>query len=275
VADAAGLFPLPEGHAQMRLTIAVDLDYAIIGPPADVLLQIEAAAMDDQRIVAEALTIWSDSPIAAVRGEDGIGQRCWIRAEHWLKAEYRATVDVARAPVELAPLAATPVRQLDGALVPYLLPSRYCQSDRLEGFVRREFAGLEGGPLAAALAEWVAGSLDYRSNASSGETTALDTFASRSGVCRDYAHLLVALARAGEIPARCVAAYAPGVDPPDFHAVAELWLDGAWRLVDATRMAPAEAIARVCVGRDATDIAFMTVFGVAQFVNQSVRVTEG
>ncbi len=259
----------------MRLTIAVDLDYAIIGPPADVLLQIEAAAMDDQRIVAEALTIWSDSPIAAVRGEDGIGQRCWIRAEHWLKAEYRATVDVARAPVELAPLAATPVRQLDGALVPYLLPSRYCQSDRLEGFVRREFAGLEGGPLAAALAEWVAGSLDYRSNASSGETTALDTFASRSGVCRDYAHLLVALARAGEIPARCVAAYAPGVDPPDFHAVAELWLDGAWRLVDATRMAPAEAIARVCVGRDATDIAFMTVFGVAQFVNQSVRVTEG
>ncbi|WP_342454627.1 transglutaminase-like domain-containing protein [Sphingomonas sp. H160509] len=58
------------------------------------------------------------------------------------------------------------------------------------------------------------------------ETTALDTFASRSGVCRDYSHLLVSLARAGGIPARCVSAYAPGVDPPDFHAVAELWLAG-------------------------------------------------
>ena len=166
------------------------------------------------------------------------------------------------------------MRDLDGALVPYLLPSRYCQSDRLEGFVRREFGGLAGGALAAALGDWVANSLEYQSNTSSGETTALDTFASRSGVCRDYAHLLVALARAGEIPARCVAAYAPGVDPPDFHAVAELWLDGAWRLIDATRMAPAEAIARVCVGRDATDIAFMTTFGVAQFVSQSVRVSE-
>ena len=257
----------------MRLSIAVDLDYAIIGPPTDVLLQIEAAAMADQRIVDERLTIWSDHPIAAVAGEDGVGQRCWIRAEHWLKAEYRATVDVERAPVDLAPLHATPVRALDGALVPYLLPSRYCQSDRLEGFVRRRFAGLEGGALAAALAAWVHDELDYRSNTSSGETTALDTFASRAGVCRDYAHLLVALARAGEIPARCVAAYAPGVDPPDFHAVAELWLEGAWRLVDATGMAPADTVARVCAGRDATDIAFMTVFGTAQFVHQSVRVT--
>ncbi len=274
VADAAGLFLLPEGSVPMRLSIAVDLDYAIIGQPADVLLQIEAAAMPDQRIVAEALTVWSDNPVAAVRGEDGIGQRCWIRAENWLKAEYRATVEVEREPVDLASLPPTSVRALDGALVPYLLPSRYCQSDRLEGFVRREFGGLEGGALASALSEWVAESLQYRSNASSGETTALDTFASRSGVCRDYAHLLVALARAGEIPARCVAAYAPGVDPPDFHAVAELWLDGAWRLVDATQMAPAESIARVCVGRDATDIAFMTVFGEAKFVRQDVRVAQ-
>ena len=257
----------------MRLAIAVDLEYAILGPPSDVLLQIEAAAMADQRIVAEALTVWSDTPIAAVRGEDGIGQRCWIRADGWLKAAYRATIDVERPAVHLEGLGATPVRALDGALVPYLLPSRYCQSDRLEGFVRRRFSGLEGGALAAALTEWVNGHLEYRANASAGDTTAIDTFASRSGVCRDYAHLLVALARAGEIPARCVAAYAPGVDPPDFHAVAELWLDGAWRLVDATGMASAESIARVCVGRDATDIAFMTIFGSAQFVRQDVRVT--
>ena len=258
----------------MRLSIEVDLDYAIMGPPADVLWQIEAAAMPDQRIVSEALTVWSDTPVVAVRGEEGIGQRCWIRAENWLKAEYRAIVEIDRQPVDLAPLPATPARALDGALVPYLLPSRYCQSDRLEGFVRREFGGMGGGALAVALADWVADALEYRANTSSGETTAIDTFASRSGVCRDYAHLLVALARAGEIPARCVAAYAPGVDPPDFHAVAELWLDGAWRMVDATRMAPAETIARVCVGRDATDIAFMTVFGIAQFVNQRVQVTK-
>ena len=91
-------------------------------------------------------------------------------------------------------------------------------------------------------------------------------------MCRDFAHLLVTMARAGGIPARCVSAYAPGVDPPDFHAVAELWLDGEWRLVDATGMARADELARVAVGRDATDIAFLTIFGRAEMMRQTVRV---
>lgn len=256
----------------MRISIEARLDYGIVGD-ADVLLQIEAAAMADQRIETESLTIWSDSPIRAVPGEDGIGQRCWARGHGRLTADYRAIVAVERPVVALGAYGVTPPRMLPGDVTAYLLPSRYCQSDRLEGFVTREFGGLEGGVLAAALTAWVGNAIDYRSGVSSGETTALDTFASRGGVCRDYAHLLVALARAGEIPARCVSAYAPGVDPPDFHAVAELWLDGAWRLVDATGMASCGDIARVSVGRDATDIAFMTVFGQATLWEQSVRVT--
>lgn len=257
----------------MRLSIEVELDYALEWP-ADVLLQIEAAALADQRIVTEALTIWSDVPIRAVPGEDGVGQRCWVHADRRFTSSYRATVDVARETVRLADHAATPVRMLDAALIPYVLPSRYCQADRFVGFVEREFAGMEGGALAAALAEWVSGALRYRSGRSSGDTTALDTFATRAGVCRDYAHLLVALARAGGIPARCVSAYAPGVDPPDFHAVAELWLGGGWRLVDATGMASCQDLARVCVGRDATDIAFMTIFGEGTLMRQEVRVSQ-
>jgi len=256
----------------MRLSIDVRLDYGISGD-ADVLLQIEAAAMADQKIESESLTIWSDSPIRAVRGEDGIGQRCWSRGHGRFTAEYKSIVAVSRERVQLELYPATPPRMLDGELTPYLMPSRYCPSDRFEGFVGREFGGLEGGPLAAALTEWVYQSLDYRCGSSSGETTALDTFASRSGVCRDYSHLLVSLARAGGIPARCVSAYAPGVDPPDFHAVAELWLAGDWRLIDATKMATCSDIARVCVGRDATDIAFMTVFGQAYLWEQRVTVT--
>lgn len=258
----------------MRLLIEADLDY-VLAEPADVLLQVEAALLPDQRIELEALTVSSALPLAAVRGEDGIGQRCWARGEGRLVASYRAAVVVEREMVVLGPLPATPPRALPAETVPYLLPSRYCQSDRLEGFVRAEFGELTGGALAAALAGWVEAHLTYRMATSSGETTALDTFAQRAGVCRDYAHLLVALARAGEIPARCVSAYAPGVDPPDFHAVAELWLDGAWRLVDATGMTRPEEIARVAVGRDATDIAFMTVFGTATLQNQRVSVTRG
>ncbi|SFP79352.1 transglutaminase-like domain-containing protein [Sphingomonas rubra] len=255
----------------MRLTIEADLDY-LLPRPADVLLQVEVAAMADQRIETASLTVGSDLPLGAVVGEDGIGQRCWVRGADRLVATYRATVTVVREEVVLAALPATSVRLLPAETVAYLLPSRYCQSDRFEGFVAREFAGLTGGAMAAALVDWTRMSLDYAGDGSTGTTTALDTFASRRGVCRDYAHLLVALARAAEIPARCVAAYAPGVDPPDFHAVAELWLDGAWRLVDPTGMARSDEIARVCVGRDATDIAFMTVFGTATFVRQRVSV---
>lgn len=256
----------------MRLSIDVTLDY-VLKAPADILLQIEAAATSDQRLEHQSLTIWSDHGVTAVAGEEGIGQRCWVRADHGLLARYNAVVAIDRPVVRLDRMQATPARALGGALIPYLLPSRYCESDRLEGFVRQRFAGLAGGAMAAALVDWVATRLTYQSGSSSGVTTALDTFGSRSGVCRDYAHLLVALARAAEIPARCVSAYAPGVDPPDFHAVAELWLEGAWHLVDATGMARADDIAKVCVGRDATDIAFMTVFGEAQLCDQRVRVT--
>lgn len=256
----------------MRLGIEVDVDYAVT-EPGDALLQVEAAAMADQRIEAEELTVWSDTQIRAVPGEDGVGQRCWLRAEERLRARYRATVEVTRAVIDLAALCATPPRMLPGAVTGYLLPSRYCPVDRLFGFVRRAFGGLEGGRLAAALVAWIAAEVDYRPGASTGDTTALDTFATRAGVCRDFAHLLVTLARAGGIPARCVSAYAPGVDPPDFHAVAELWLDGAWHLVDVTGMARADEIARVAVGRDATDVAFLTLFGRADLLAQSVRVT--
>ncbi len=114
-------------------------------------------------------------------GEEGIGQRCWSHAVGRFTARYAATVVVDRLVRPLHHLPPTAVRHLPGAVVGYLMPSRYCPSDKLEGFVRSEFAGLSGGPLAAALAEWTARSLRYSSNGSTGTTTALDTFASREG----------------------------------------------------------------------------------------------
>ncbi len=255
----------------MRLAIDVHLDYNF-PEPADVLLQVEVAALPDQRLESASLTIGSDHPVRAVVGEEDIGQRCWARGETRLTAQYSATVQIDRNPIPLETLPATPVRLLPGPLTQYLLPSRYCESDRFETFVRHAFDGLEGGAMATALTAWVRDNLSYEIGSSTGDTTALHTFAERRGVCRDYAHLLVALARAAEIPARCISAYAPGVDPPDFHAVAEVWLDDAWHLVDATGMASCGEIARVCVGRDATDIAFMTVFGRADLVEQRVTV---
>ena len=257
----------------MRLGIDVTLDYTIDGA-ADVLLLIEAAKGIDQRLELQDMRVYTDTPLRAVPGEAGIGQRCWARGDGPFRAEYKAIVEIARTPIDLAMLGDTPIRLMPGETIPYLLPSRDCESDRLEGFVHQEFPGLGAGPLAIALTQWVGDHLTYACGTSTGTTTAMMTFAERRGVCRDYAHLLVALARAGGIPARCVSAYAPGVDPPDFHAVAELWIDGGWHLIDATGMASCADLARVAVGRDATDIAFMTVFGTATLNWQNVAVTK-
>ena len=255
----------------MRLRIHATLDY-LLTEPADVLLLMEAAADREQRHLHQSLRVSSPEPLRALPGEDGVGQVTLVRGVDRLTAEYEATVEVTRAVVDLATLSATAVRDLPAGTIRYLLPSRYCEVDPFEHFVGREFAGLAGGALAAALAEWVRTTLSYEAFGRPGESTALRTFAERRGVCRDFAHLLVSLARAARIPARCVSAYAPGVNPPDFHAVAELWLAGAWRLVDPTGMARADEVARVAVGRDATDIAFMTVWGTARFVSQAVSV---
>jgi transglutaminase-like putative cysteine protease len=256
----------------VRLKIEVLLDYAI-EPAADVLLQVEVAAMADQRLVSSDLRVSAGGPIVAVPGDDGIGQRTWAPRAKILQVNYQAEVAIDRPTIDLATLPDTPVSAMPAETIPYLLPSRYCESGRFEHFVDEAWGGLTGGARAAAIVSWVHENVVYESGSSNGDASALTTFAERRGVCRDFAHLTVALARAAGIPARCVAAYAPGVDPPDFHAVAELWLAGGWHLVDATGMSGCGEIARVVVGRDATDIAFMTVFGGATLHCQRVAVT--
>ena len=76
-------------------------------------------------------------------------------------------------------------------------------------------------------------------------------------MCRDYAHLVIALLRAVNVPARLVSVYAPGCQPMDFHAVAEAFVDGQWRVVDATCLAPRQSLLRIATGRDAADTAFL------------------
>ncbi|MEP6786228.1 MAG: transglutaminase family protein [Sphingomonadales bacterium] len=255
----------------MRLTIDVLLDYSL-PELADVLLQVEVAAMADQRIIDAQLTVTSPEPLRATPGEEVIGQRCWALGKSRLTANYTATVEIDRPTPKLAGLKISEVRNLPGLVVPYLMPSRYVESDRFEAFVRQEFSDLQGGWKILAMRDWLSSNLSYVSGASSGSTTASDTFVRREGVCRDYAHLMAAFARAASIPARVVSVYAPHVQPPDFHAVVEVWLGNAWHLVDATGMAEPSEMARIAVGRDATDVAFMTIFGAATLIEQHVDV---
>ena len=257
----------------MRLSIEVELDYHFPAA-ADVLLSIEAAQLPDQLLLEDLLTVdGAAGPLRPIAGEDGIGRRTWLRAEGAFAARYRATVDVERPGATLDGLAADSPRDLPAEVVPYLWPSRYCEADRFETFVERRFAGLDGGARIAAMAEWIRAQMAYVPGSSDTRTTAADAFVARRGVCRDYAHLMASFARAAGIPARLCSAYAWRLDPPDFHALVEVWLDGGWRLADATCLAPLEGLVRIAVGRDATDIAFMTIFGEARMERQSVKVT--
>ena len=255
----------------MRLNIEVDLDYHF-AQPTDVLLTVEVAQLSDQVLIEDRLLIDGVGPLRPIAGGDGIGRRTWMEANGAFHAGYRAVVEVERPAEGLIGLEAVPLRELAADVIPYLWPSRYCESDRFEGFVEREFGSVDGGAKIAAMCDWIDDRLEYRPGSSDTNTTAANTFVARQGVCRDYAHLLAAFARAAGVPARLVSAYGWQLDPPDFHALVEVWLGGGWHLVDPSRLAPIEGVVRICVGRDATDIAFMTSFGPAEMKAQSVRV---
>lgn len=145
-------------------------------------------------------------------------------------------------------------------LFAYRLPSRYVESDVLSPTAAAEFAGIEPGPdLLAAVSSWVGTQLSYVPGASGPTDGAVQTLLARQGVCRDYAHLCAALLRACGVAARVAAVYAPGLDPMEFHAVTEAWIGDAWRVVDATALAPRQTLVRIATGRDAADTAFLTV----------------
>lgn len=255
----------------MKLQIDVQLDYAFAQPCA-VLLQIEVAACAGQTVEASALS--GVAARARVAAQDDLGTRVWLEVEGGMRIDYSARVTITRPAPDLAALPAAALHGLPAAAVQYLMPSRYCPSDQFATLVNDEFGGLEGGAKIGAMRDWIAGHLSYVPGTSDASTTAIDTFVARQGVCRDYAHLMIALARAADIPARIASVYAPGASPPDFHAVAEVFLGDEWHIVDPTGMASARDAAVIGIGRDAGDVAFLTAFGPLELNSQSVAVRE-
>jgi transglutaminase-like putative cysteine protease len=170
--------------------------------------------------------------------------------------------------------AATP-QVTEAERIVFLRPSRYAEADRLAAVARAEFTGISPGPeLLAAVSSWVGTQLTYVRGSSRPTDGAVETLLARQGVCRDYAHLVVALLRALDVPARLAAVYAPGLEPMDFHAVAEALVGGAWRVVDATLLAPRSGLVRIATGRDAADTAFLSSYGGAvEFVTSEVTAT--
>ena len=179
-----------------------------------------------------------------------------------LTLRYRARVRIERAlPDRRAK--EMPIEALPHEVLADLMPTRYCESDRLASAASKMFGTLEPGyPRVQAVCDWIHEHVEYRVGSTNTTTTACDVFLQRSGVCRDFAHLGVAFCRALNIPARLAVGYARfDTPPPDFHAVFEAFVGGHWELFDPTGLADPQDLVRIAVGRDAGDVAFATLFG--------------
>lgn len=255
----------------MRFEVAAELDYQVQFPSA-MILSVHAQQSASQHIVREQFRIEPEIPFTEFRDEQGNRFVRLATGRHeQLSIRYAATVecdfDVRRA----NRIAATPVTALDQAAMPYLFPSRYCQSDRL-GKLAWDLFGEGGTPheKVVKITEWIHENVDYVRGSTNSVTSAYDTVTQRAGVCRDFAHLGIALCRALNIPARYFTGYAYGLKPPDFHACFECLIGDAWMVFDATRLAKLNGLVRIATGRDAADTAVASVFGAVTNVRTQV-----
>ena len=244
----------------MRRTVSAEIALRVDDPARLAFMVAVAGATS-----AETLHLTSAGrPLEPVELTDAAGSRLDVvdAPAGPLTLSYAAEVDGRRP--------SAPVQELE--LLTYLRPSRYCESDTLGATAAAEFAGLEGVALLDAVSSWVGTRLAYVPGSSGPTDGAVQTLLARQGVCRDYAHLVIALLRGLDVPARLAAVYAPGLDPMDFHAVAEAYVDGAWHVVDATALAPRSTLLRISTGRDAADTAFLSSYGGAVTL-ESVEVS--
>jgi transglutaminase-like putative cysteine protease len=254
----------------MDFTIGCTLEYDV-SAPTPFVFNLEAARFSRQQIRRETLTATPDiaAPERFESAESGNRYLRYVANPGTFRIQYEADISLDPLMADPADVTEIPAGALPIDVLPYLNASRYCQSDRLSRFANRQFGNQPmGHQRATAICNWIRDNVDYQPGTSDVLTSAYDTLGDRAGVCRDFAHLAIALCRAVGIPARYISAYAWQLEPPDFHAVFEAYLHGpsggAWFLFDATRMAALDGLVRIGAGRDAADVAFCSIYGSAQ-----------
>jgi len=255
----------------MILNVGCELDYEVQSPTAHFTFNVLVNTDPQQRLLDEKLTFAPD--VIQEKEATSKGNRV-VRAEAVagrFEVRYGATVEVVRPLLPDEVKADNPGR-LPLTVLTYLLPSRYCESDRFAQLAWELFGKTENrAEQVREICRWLDANLTYASGSTDGRTSAWDVWQGRKGVCRDYAHLAIAFCRALSIPARYIGGYAAGLNPMNFHACFEAYLGGAWYLFDPTDQIPPDEIVIIARGRDATNAALTTIFG--KVVASPVRVT--
>ena len=253
--------------ALVRLQFSIELQYDITDVACDFIFNVHAAQTAAQTVVNESLAI--SQPVAPTLFTDTITNARFLRfkaSQGPLLVQYQATVDIEHFTAQPNQIGEVAVADLPVDVLRYIYPSRYCQSDRLHRLAVKEFGHLwKGYSRVQAIRDWVLNHVTFKSNSSNGNTTAVDTLIEQVGVCRDFAHLMIALCRAVNIPARFATGIDYGADPAlgptDFHAYVEVYLGDRWYLFDPSGVAIPMGFVRFGTGKDAAETAFATLFG--------------
>lgn len=252
----------------VRIHLAIDLNYTVNTlPGADFIFNLQAAQTRQQFVAWEDLLV--SQPVPMSSHTDLATNMRTLRltaAPGPLLVRYRATLDISHHAAPPALVMETPVAQLPPDALTYLYPSRYCQSDCITAQAMNLFGNLpQGYSRVIAIRDWVRSQVKFQSNTSNSMTSALDTLHSHLGVCRDFAHLMIAMCRALNIPARFSTGIDFGADPAlgptDFHAYVEVYLGHRWYMFDPSGTAIPMGFVRIGTGRDAADASFATIFG--------------
>jgi hypothetical protein len=183
--------------SRVRIGYVVELNYDVV-TPSEFIFNVHAARTPHQRVVAESFAATPQADVA-IDEDPAFGNRlARMHAEPGaLAIRYAGTVEVSHYMAEPALLCGTPLAELPTRTLLYLRPSRYCQADRVQSMAWQEFGGLAPGyGQAAAVCAWVRERTRFQPGTSGVNTSALETLNERVGVCRDFAHLAIALLRA-------------------------------------------------------------------------------
>jgi transglutaminase-like putative cysteine protease len=261
----------------IRFDLSIELEYNVMSP-SDYVFIIQPTRTPYQRVTWEKL---ETEPRVVVQ-EDVHGSpvnrhlRARVEPGHF-KLRYDAIVDVVHHFALPADLREVPIAELPANVLTYIYPSRYCQSDHLMHVALENFGSLAPGyERVETIRKWVKDRLRFQIGSSNPQTSALETYQCSSGVCRDFAHLMITLCRALNIPARLATGIDYGADPSlgptDFHCYVEAYLGDRWYLFDPTGISPRMGLIRIGTGRDASEVAFATIFGTVQWTMPRISI---
>jgi transglutaminase-like putative cysteine protease len=263
--------------ACISLRVGCEFRYQVTSP-APAIVQVQARRDGTHQVLHED---WKTTPpIGSHEYADVYGnlQRRLTLPVGNVRFSYDALVEVCADADEIDLEARQlPVEELPDDTLMFTLASRYCQSDILADVAWKLFGATEPGwARVQAICDWTHQNILYKTGSSTPDTTALDVYNQRAGICRDFAHIGVTFCRALNIPARYVFGYLPdiAVPPPDtpmdFHAWFEAFLDGRWRTFDARHNIPRIGRVPIARGRDAIDCAMVTTYGAATLLEMIV-----